>query len=136
MKYYELLNTQQKRVDVFLNENAGFAFSQEQLNEVLKKFKGREIVNVGYGCFMLKNKVSDYKKLSSEIEKEKNDYMNSSDNNYKSALFYELGNTEYSYTYDVTDAFDRLDINFEKLSEEMQNKIRTWLKEYKSLNNM
>jgi hypothetical protein len=109
-----------------------FAFSDEQFERGLKdlKVKEDEIIGIGMGGIIRKRdkqKYLDLIKRHYEEEKEARE-----DDEYVYQMFrYELANHEYSYTYDWTDTFDSLGLEFDKLDERMKKLLFKATKEIK-----
>ena len=91
-----------------------FAFSKEQFEEALLKLdaKAEECCSIGSGGIIKK---TDSKALQVFIDRhvtEMEDAFNNDDVLIE-AIIYELGNHEYSYTYDPTDTIEALELNME-----------------------
>lgn len=102
---------QKKRHAEELNNFKGlfFAFSQEQLNEGLKKLNAttQDIVSIGAGGFILKAELQAFKDMYKRHGTERRELKNDRNKLFE-ALVYELRNHEYCVTYDTADALDSL----------------------------
>lgn len=85
-----------------------FAFGNEQFNNALNKnhLTVDDIVSIGYGGYMPKDRTTLYKQLMNKYDALTDSYFTSLHNNknhkelLKAAVRYELGNYEYGYTRD------------------------------------
>lgn len=100
-KYTTLRDTWQKRYNEF---PMGFAFSEQQLQEQLKKLgvKSKEdVVSIGVGGgFIRKTDIDAFKQMTKEVHDEQ--VKARDDDEYLYQMFvYEMGNCEYQLTYDT-----------------------------------
>lgn len=118
--YVALKNQHQKEVNEF---PLGFAFNEEQFNEMMAKWNLTpddvdKIYRFGsvFGAFVRK---SDSKALHEMLDrhvKERETAIKENKDDYLYHMFnYELANHEYSYTEDVTDTLDALDLTLEDI---------------------
>ena len=119
-KYDEIKEKHQQRVNNF---PMIFAFSQDQLYEGLKKLGLKstdtdKIYDMGMGCFIKKTDIDAYNKMWSEIRKEHNDLINADktgDGYIKDMFVSELENHEYSYTHDLDETLNALELTSEQV---------------------
>ena len=120
-KYDEIKEKHQQRVNNF---PMIFAFSQEHLYEGMKKLGLKstdtdKIYDMGMGCFIKKIDIDDYNKMWSEIRKEHNDLINADktgEGYIKDMFISELENHEYSYTLDIDETLDALELTREQVN--------------------
>lgn len=115
--YVQLKNKKQKEFNAF---PMAFAFSDEQLKEGLDKLgiTKDEAVGIGAGGFIRKSDLEDFKAMvkrwqDAEAEAIAND--KTGEGFIKDMFVYELGNHEYSYTGDATDAIATLGLTYGKI---------------------
>ena len=114
-----------------------FAFSQEQFDEGLKKFKlkkGEKLIRTGYGGFIRKSDKDKYIEMNKRHDKEHKELMKNKDFAYE-MFRYELGNHEYVITYDDDDTLRSLGLTKAKvdkspmLSAQLEKAKKDYLKE-------
>ena len=117
-KYTEFKKIQEEMVGKFPQF---FAFSNEQLEEGLKKLgaKKEEIVSTGFGGFIKKADVKAYQELWETIGKQEEEFLKDAKNLFE-ALLYELGNHEYAYTYEKEDTLSCLNLKWETMTDEQK----------------
>ncbi len=100
-----------------------FAFSNKQLEEGLLQVKAtiKEIVSIGAGGFVRKDKVQAFKDLFERHSQERKERLKDQ-KLLLDALVYELGNHEYGYTYDTTQALESLDLTVEDVEPKLLKK--------------
>ena len=104
-----------------------FAFSTSQLEDAKQELGEGELVSVGNGGFMLKKNVSAFEQMMDRHQQQRKDFLND-DTNMIEALVYELGNHEYSYTYDYSDALMALGLR--DTDERVKRNLQTAIKKY------
>ena len=139
MKYLELKQRQQKEVNEF---PFGFAFSNEQFKDMMKKFGLKEkdtdkIYSIGAGGYIRKTDSEAmhdmFKRHRKEIENEiKNDKDGTG---FIYEMFrYELSNHEYCVTYDIEPTLDALGLTLEEINknQKLVKGLKKALDEYKN----
>lgn len=119
-KYDEIKNKHQKRVEEF---PIMFAFSEEQLHKEMNRLGLNDndydkIYNMGAGCFIRKKDLVDYNKMWDDIRKEHQHYIDNDktgEGYIKDMFVSELENHEYSYTRDLEDTLDALELTEEDI---------------------
>lgn len=122
MKYLKLKEKHQKEVNDF---PFGFAFSNEQFKDMMKKFGLKEkdtdkIYSIGAGGYIRKTDSEAmhnmFKKHREEIENEiKNDKDGTG---FIYEMFrYELSNHEYCVTYDIEPTLDALGLTLDEINK-------------------
>lgn len=147
MKYYTFDKKNNKKFHDFLNKNAFWAFSEEQLQKGLKEFKldnvpreelGQYLNGLPGGGFLLKSKSKEFHKIIHQKNKVRRKYLNVYKNLVK-AFEYEMGNYECHYTGDYTKSlyvlgFDlaafRKNKKVRKAYFEAKNNIIAWHNKY------
>jgi len=124
MKYFELKQKQQKKVDNF---NLGFCFSQPQFEDMMKKWNltpndTDKIVSIGFGGYCLKTEINDFINLMKNNDNELKEFLKN-DKNLKDALIYELANHEYCITFDASPTLEALGLTIDDLKDKRINKI-------------
>lgn len=116
MTYKEYREAKQKEVNEL---PLLFAFSGEQIGKILKEknYKSEDLLSVPFinGCLIHKNdaeQVVAYFSKKSDLKKRLKDRPF-----FEEALFYELANHEFGYTWDFTDTFEALDIDWDFIKE-------------------
>lgn len=117
MKYTEFKSKIEKEHNAFSEKNIIWAFSDEQLNEALKKRnltlkQFKELYARFYcGGAILSSSVPEYKAMSERHYEELQSHLrNDSDFAYE-AFRYELGNHEYCYTRNFSPALRALGLS-------------------------
>ena len=116
-KYTELKSKHQKEVDAF---PFGFAFNKDQYDIMMDKwgFKPTHRSKVMYleaGCFIRKSDYNSMKEMFSRHEEEHKAAMQ--DDEYLYQMFnYELANHEYSYTRELDDTLDALNLSIDEIN--------------------
>ena len=97
-KYLEFKDTQQKIMDVFLDENAFFAFTQEQLQEGVENWKvGLEDVSrIGTCAFILKSQLEEFYSIVETLSENQDRFLECEDN-FLAAMLYEFENFGLEY---------------------------------------
>lgn len=118
-KYNEMRERHQKSINEF--EGLGFAFSEEQFNEMCKelgiepKDAKEKLYRIGsIGGFVLKDRNDALKELLNKNTAELEKAMKDEDFVFD-AFNYELSNHEYIVTYDATDALEALGLTNEDI---------------------
>lgn len=120
-KYLELKRRHEKEVNDF---PFIFAFSQEQLNEGMKKLglnatDTDKILSIGYGGYIRKSDKENFFSLNERQEKELKDAIqnDTTGENFIYDMFdYELSNHEYCITMDVSDTLDALGLTIDEVN--------------------
>jgi hypothetical protein len=110
MKWTELKDAGSKRINAF---PIGFAFSQKQFEDVKIKLgvtDTNDLCRTIGGGIIRKTDLPALKELLAAIEKEREDWLKI-DENLIDALRYELGNHEFCYTGDTSDALDAVGVS-------------------------
>ena len=122
MKYTEWNEQRIKDVNDFVDANCIFAFGTEQLNQALKErnltkkqFKAEYVAFYGGGAIK-ESKVQEYDAMCQRHFNDLQEKMKDFDFAY-SAFYYELGNHEYGYTHDETDALIDLGLTPNQIAE-------------------
>lgn len=121
MTYQELRKTLQDRVSDF--DGLFFAFSNEQLEGELARVgitleeakKGKQIVSIGAGGFLLKTRVRAFTELMDANEMELKEFKKR-EKNLIDSLVFELANHEYCFTLDPSDALAAIGESLETVS--------------------
>lgn len=102
-------------MDNFSNNYLFFAFSDDQLKEGLNKLAAepKDVVFIGNGGFLLKEKKEEFKTLINSIELLKTALYNDAKYLYD-AFYTEMVNYEYIFTYDDMDILNALNISIEE----------------------
>lgn len=123
MKYIEFKNTSATTINNFITINGFFAFTEQQLNEGLKKLNAekKDIFRFGSGGFMLKTKKDEFRAIRNNINLELENNLEN-DAFLKDALTYELNNHEG----DLEDALDALNITEKYINDtEFYNRVHS-----------
>ena len=115
--YIQLKEAKQKEFNAF---PMAFAFSKEQLKEGLKKLgiTEAEAVGIGAGGFIRKADVEAFKALLKKWQDAEAEAIagdKTGEGFIKDMFAYELGNHEYAYTGDATDAIASLGLTYAKI---------------------
>lgn len=119
-KYEEIKNKHQKRVEEF---PLMFAFTNEQLSKEMQRLGLNDndfdkIYDMGAGCFIRKSDLEEYNKMWDELRKEHQDLIDADktgEGYIKDMFVSELENHEYSYTRDLEDTLDALELTEEDI---------------------
>ena len=138
MKYLKLKEKHQKEVNDF---PFGFAFSNEQFKDMMKKFGLKEkdtdkIYSLGAGSYIRKSDSEAMEQMFARHRKEiENEIQNDKDGTgFIYEMFrYELSNHEYCITYDIEPTLDALGLTLDEINkkENLLNGLRKALKEYR-----
>jgi hypothetical protein len=123
MRYAELRQKQQKRVD---DLPLGFAFSNKQFDEMIKKFdleEGEKVVSIGMGGYIRKRDVDLVEKVLKQNEEELDEFLKDEVNLFD-ALVYELSNHEYNITYNQTSALKALGLDESTMTDTQRKVLR------------
>lgn len=117
--YITLKNKQQKEIDEF---PFGFAFSESQFNKMMTDRFGLspedtdKIYSIGNGGYIRKCDSDAMHEMLDRHEKERQEAIKENKDDYLYHMFnYELANHEYSYTGDLEDTLDALDLTMEDI---------------------
>jgi hypothetical protein len=105
-----------------------FAFNNEQFNEGMKRLNLKntsEVVSIGHGGYLPKNKVKDFKDL---LDKQKNDLKNFKKDQKAlvDAILYELNNHEYCVTGSIESVLDVLGLDRVEHGEAIKKAIKLY----------
>lgn len=111
MKLQEILKQKEEKVSQLIEEvGMFFAFSNKQLEEGMKKHplaEGDKYLDLGAGMFILKSnkekEIQGFKDIEEWFVKTIDEY-----NLRETYILYEIYNHECYYTYDITDAVEKL----------------------------
>lgn len=123
-KYTELKAKHQAEVNAF---PFGFAFSQSQFDEMMKKWglkptDIREILSIGGGGYIRRVDADAMHEMFARHEAEHKAAMQ--DDEYLYEMFdYELANHEYGYTHDVDDTLDALGLTAKEVNDNPKMKF-------------
>ncbi len=96
--------------DNFFKQNVTYAFSQEQLQQAIKKLGATskdDLTSLGCGSLCLKSKAQEIIKWILEKEQEKREWIKKlSRKEQEYIIDYELRNYECDYTWDITNVVD------------------------------
>lgn len=140
MNPYTTLKTKhQKEIDDF---PFGFAFNETQFNEMMINRFGLtpddtdKIYSIGGGGYVRKCDADAMHEMLDRHAKEREEAIKANKDDYLFHMFnYELANHEYTYTYDLTDTLDALDLTMEEINEnpEMLDALQRAIKYQESL---
>lgn len=122
-KYVEFKDRKQKEVNAF---PMGFAFSNKQLEEELKRLETtiNEVVSIGPGGFIRKSDVKAFNEMFERLVQEQQELMK--DDEFVTQMFeYELGNHEFCITYDYDDTLRACGLKFDDLDERLLGLLKT-----------
>jgi len=113
------------------NFNMFFAFSNEQLEEGLKKLNTTKdnIISVDFGGFIKKEDKEDYLNMLKVMNKESEESLKDDIFLYE-GFRYELANHEFCITYDFTDTLEVFGLEEDKLTEKQNNILFKARKDY------
>ena len=122
--YTTLKNKHQKEINEF---PFGFAFSEEQFNEMMVERFGLtpedtdKIYSIGNGGYIRKSDSDAMHEMLERHAAEREVAIRENKDDYLYHMFnYELANHEYSYTGDLTDTLDALDLTLEEINANPQ----------------
>lgn len=143
--YLELKEKQQKEVNDF---PMVFAFSNKQFDEGMQKLglkpeETDKIYSIGGGGYIRKTDSKALSEMSERHKKEMDEAIKNDktgDNFIFDMFNYELGNHEYTYTWDITDTINSLGLTIEEINNNKRllhglNKARNAQKEWNENNN-
>lgn len=116
--YLELKTKHQREVNAF---PLGAAFNEEQFIEMMAKWNltledTDKIYKLGLGMYVRKCDADAMHEMFDRHAKEREVAIRENKNDYLYHMFnYELANHEYSYTGDLTDTLDALDLTLEDI---------------------
>ena len=114
--YVEMHNRHQKEMDAF---PLGFAFSNEQFDEMMRNWglephETDKIMRIPYGGFVRKCDADAFHEMIERHAQEREVAIKENKDDYLYHMFdYELANHEYSYTGDLTDTLEALDLTLD-----------------------
>ncbi len=113
------------------NFNMFFAFSNEQLEEGLKKLNTTKnnIISIDFGGFIKKEDKEDYLNMLKVMNKESEESLKDDIFLYE-GFRYELANHEFCITYDFTDTLEVFGLEEDKLTEKQNNILFKARKDY------
>lgn len=122
MTYKEYKENITQEINDFTKKYCIWAFSQKQLDEALKEhnltekeFQDNYCSFFGGGAIR-QDKVQEYLELTKRQDEELKELMKDEQFAYE-ALYYELTNHEYGYTYDATDTLASLNLTAEDIEK-------------------
>ena len=135
---YEIMKEKhQKEFDEF---PVAFAFSDEQFKEGMKKLGLNEndidkVCSIGNGGFIKKTDAKAFNEMFKRFDKEMKKAIENDKNGtgfIKDMFYYELGNHEYIYTYELEETIDALDLTMEEIekNENLRKGLQLARKEY------
>ena len=137
--YHELKTKHQKEINDF---PFGFAFSEKQFNDMMINKFGLtpedtdKIYSIGGGGYVRKCDADAMNEMFERHAKERESAIKENKDDYLYHMFdYELGNHEYTYTYDLTDTLDALGLSMEDINadERMVDALNRAIKHQESL---
>jgi hypothetical protein len=125
------LKFKKERENIINNFPQFFAFSDEQIEEGLKKLKTtkEDIISTGYGGFIKKSDKKAYLKMLEDGNKKLNDNLKNESFLY-CALRYELSNHEFIITYDYEDTLSVFGLEYDKLTKKQLNILEKAKEDY------
>ncbi|MFA6105903.1 MAG: hypothetical protein WC725_04940 [Patescibacteria group bacterium] len=120
--YLALKKNQADRLDLFTKDNMFFAFSKQQLEEGMKSLgvtDTSQLSSIPGGGIILKDKVAEYKELGTAFSDEMQKAIDSDTTGegfIYNMFLYELDNHEYSYTGELDQTLDALDLTLEAVN--------------------
>lgn len=121
MRYLELNKERQAKIDAFISENGFFHFGDDREDLKVKargkKIKLGDLIYVGMGLYIRKDKKDDLMSLLVAKPIIKILVEEGNRDEVVRAFGYELGNHEFGYTWDDSDAVSALGLNPEELDE-------------------
>lgn len=122
--YLEMKQRHQSEINDF---PFGFAFSETQFNEMMVERFGLtpedtdKIYSIGNGGYVRKSDSEAMHKMFERHAQEREVAIRENKDDYLYHMFnYELANHEYSYTGDLTDTLDALDLTLEEIEANPQ----------------
>ena len=120
-KYDELVKNQKKE---FHNFPMSFAFSDKQFEEGMKKLElsrddNDKIASIGGGGFIRKSDINAFNEMVKRHKEEKKQAIKddkTGEGFIKDMFYRELNNHEYSYTRELDDTLDTLDLTIEDIT--------------------
>ena len=118
-EYKAMKDRQQKRVNEF---PAMFAFNENQFSEGLRKLNTtkKDLVSIGAGGFIRRKDAAAFLQMLADFRSEKAAAI-AADTTGDGFIFdmfdYELSNHEYSYTGDLTDTLEAVELTPEEINE-------------------
>ena len=101
-----------------------YAFNQEQFSDGCKKLAveipKEELCSIGFGGFMLKKDFPQWEKYLDDSAQAREEFL-SDYGNLVEAFRYELANHEYIVTYDHTEAWDALGLDYDHATKDQMN---------------
>ena len=116
--YTTLKHKHQSEINAF---PLGFAFSEEQFSEMMAKWNLKpedtdKIYSIGGGGYVRKSDADAFHELVERHAQEREVAQKENKDDYLYHMFnYELANHEYSYTGDLDDTLDALDLTYEEI---------------------
>ena len=117
--YLELKNRHQKEINDF---PLGAAFGDEQFEKMMSKWNltlddTDKIISIGGGCYIRKTDREAFKELIERHAQEREVAIRENKDNYLYHMFdYELANHEYTYTGELDDTLEALDLTMEDIN--------------------
>lgn len=117
--YVELKNKHQKEVDDF---PLGAAFNDEQFEKMMSKWNltlddTDKILSIGGGCYIRKTDREAFEELIERHAQEREVAIRENKDNYLYHMFdYELADHEYTYTGELDDTLEALDLTMEDVN--------------------
>lgn len=126
-KYNELREKHQKEVNDF---PIGFAFSDKQFEEQMQKLglnpdDTSKVISIGGGGFIRKTDLKAFEEMFERHSKEMNEAIandKTGEGFIKEMFLFELANHEYSYTHELEDTLEALDLTKEQVRNDQRLK--------------
>ena len=117
-QYVEMKNRHQEMVNRLPLQ---FAFGEEQFNEMLEKngWTIDDIEHIGYGGYINKKDIPEYKRVMEEISNESETKLKSDMSLLFDAIQYEMANHEYCITYDDYTVLGALGLSVKDFTDRM-----------------
>jgi len=130
--YTEFKEKQQNEISKFPIQ---WAFSENQLKEAMLKLNvnsREDLATIGAGSVLKKEDVNKWFELMNKQNIEKNDLIKTNDTFVYEMFKYELNNYEYAYTQDLTEMFEHIGLDYEKVmnNERLVNILSKAKEEY------
>ena len=116
--YRELKQRQQEEFNAF---PCGFAFSEKQLNEEMKRLNVNglnELVSIGGGGFIRKVDKQDFLEMIKRFSRELK-HLQEYDDEVIEMFKYEMANHDYQITMDEEEIFEACDLDYQTADERM-----------------